>query len=137
MKGRLAMGLACLAFLGSGCDAVFGEARNVQGSLTFKNAVSGDSGENPGGTFTIETDSQRVTLDVTCMKVGGGLAAVGGGGPRVGVEVLIDDRPGVGDDRFVGTSLLGTPDCAEPLQSVSDLYRVDSGDLHVIDDFRP
>lgn len=145
MSTRLALALAGLALLGSGCDAVFGEVRRGNIDVAF-HAVSGDDGENAGGTvITVGAGGAPTTFDVGCLKVRGNLAIVGadvrGESPVGGgfVEFYVDDRPEAADDRITGTvlSTRGRSDCAEEPRVLPDGDRAGSGAVHVIDDFSP
>jgi hypothetical protein len=141
MRASLALALVSLAVLAPGCDAVFGHLTIPTRPTTF-NAISDDSGANPGGDihwFNIENTTFKVK--VTCLRVVGNRATIGTdwpfSSPPAGRFWYVEDNPGENADRLQEAGADSPPTtCPDPPTTITDNESA-GGDIHVIDNFHP
>jgi hypothetical protein len=113
-------------------------------------AHSGPSGENPSGTADFGFDLPQVItfvnhIDVTCLRVEGNVAVIGGTGyqqadhysPEIAALVRVVDAggPNSGKDTFDWeiTEFGGPPDCSAFPDRPPTFMNNMEGDLHVVD----
>lgn len=145
MKAALAIGLVCLAVVGSGCDAVIGELRAgiVASQNDTFNAISDDSGAHPGGTVrTTVCCPTDFVFKVTCLNVVRNRATIGTdvphapGDPSTGELWYVEDNPGKDADKLQRVFAASPPTtCPAPPTTITNTDEPTTGDVHVIDNF--